>query len=294
MTSHGGSESMHCAPGSGPRAPGSSARAAHRPRRRSRARRGAGAAVGIAAIAVALGACDRRIPTTWKSPAPPAIDSAEGFARLWSTNCAGCHGADGTLGPARPMNDRAYLAAIDDRALTSVISNGSPPGTLMPGFARSKGGALSDGEIAAIVQGMRRAWGASTGSVEPPESPAIPYAVTYGTNASPKGDAARGKVVFDQFCAACHVAPKDMAPPKEFAGSVTDPFFLQLVSDQAIRSAIIFGRTDLGMPGARGPFPGAPEEARLSARDVDDLVAWFAQRRAQDWPPKGVGRGGAP
>ena len=32
------------------------------------------------------------------------------FRRLYAQNCAGCHGADGRLGAARPLNDPLYLA----------------------------------------------------------------------------------------------------------------------------------------------------------------------------------------
>ncbi|MFM7807401.1 MAG: c-type cytochrome, partial [Planctomycetota bacterium] len=31
---------------------------------------------------------------------------------LYATNCAGCHGGEGTLGPARPMRDATYLVSV--------------------------------------------------------------------------------------------------------------------------------------------------------------------------------------
>jgi len=229
--------------------------------------------------ALSLAACDGVLPTTWKEPPPPAIDSPAGFARLWSANCAGCHGVDGDLGPAAPMRHPLYLASVSDAELSRVISQGSAPGSLMPAFAQSSGGSLSPVEIDAIISGMRRAWGSPDAKASP-----IPYAA----NASaPRGDPARGKAAFDRSCASCHGAEGTV-------GSVTDPFYLQLVSDQALRSAIIFGRADLGMPGAAGPFPDRPPSESLTAQEVDDIVAWLAQRRAQDWPPKSIRRGGQP
>ncbi len=225
-----------------------------------------------AAAAALLAGCDGAIPLTQTPTAPPSIDSPAGFARLWSSHCAGCHGADGQLGPARPMRDPLYLASVTDADLTRVIASGSASGTLMPAFGRSSGGPLADEEIAAIVSGMRRAWGRSDAGASP-----IPYAV------NARGDAARGRAIFDRSCASCHPG-----------GNAADPFFLQLTSDQALRSAVIFGRLDLGMPGAAGPFPGRPPGETLSSKDVDDLVAWMAERRAKDWPPGTERRGGQP
>lgn len=252
--------------------------------------RGARCIPALGAIALmGLAACEERVPLTRPREVPPAADSPAGFARLWSTHCAGCHGADGTLGPARPMNDPLYLASVDDATLRRIIAQGSPPGTLMPAFSPSAGGPLSDTEIDAIISGMRRAWGRTDVTPSP-----IPYAAAplFGaaagganrTGAVPaRGDPERGKAVFDRSCVSCHAG-----------GEVIDPFFLQLVSDQALRSAIIFGRPDLGMPGAAGPFPDPPAGETLSAQDVDDLLAWLAQRRAEDWPPKSIRRGGRP
>ena len=53
---------------------------------------------------------------------------------LYSQNCAGCHGADGKLGPAPPIGDPVYLAVVDDDALRSTISKGRA-GTAMSAFA---------------------------------------------------------------------------------------------------------------------------------------------------------------
>ncbi|MBX3354097.1 MAG: c-type cytochrome [Phycisphaeraceae bacterium] len=236
-----------------------------------RALRSTGIAGALAVIAMGA-ACDR-VPLTWNPPPPPGIDTPAGFARLWGTNCAGCHGANGDLGPARPMRDPLYLASVSDAELTSAIAEGSPAGTLMPAFAQHLGGALSPPEIEAIVSGMRRAWGAPSAKPSP-----IPYSAPITA-----GQPARGAAIFARSCTSCHAE-----------GEVTDPFYLQLVSDQALRSAIIFGRPDLGKPGAAGPFPGRPSDEALTPPDVDDLVAWLAQQRRENWPPAGIRRGGRP
>lgn len=253
--------------------------------------------------------CDEGLPLTWKQSPPPSIDSPAGFARLWGTNCAGCHGADGNLGPARPMHDPLYLASTSDAELTRLIAEGSPAGTLMPAFAMSRGGALSDAEITAIVSGMRRAWG----------DPAVAPSPLATAGSSTRGDPTRGRAIFERSCLACHASDRDAARTNDLgsptaaaadarasmvadstdaaavpAGSVSDPFYLQLVSDRALRSAILFGRIDLGMPPASGPFPQRPAHEALTVQDVDDIVAWLSQRRTEEWPPKSVRRGGRP
>src|SRR5215475_2023339 len=40
--------------------------------------------------------------------APPS--QVTDFRQLYGQNCAACHGADGRLGGARPLNDQLYLA----------------------------------------------------------------------------------------------------------------------------------------------------------------------------------------
>src|SRR3989442_1239519 len=41
----------------------------------------------------------------------PAMEVTD-FSRLYAQNCSGCHGADGRLGAARPLNDPLYLALV--------------------------------------------------------------------------------------------------------------------------------------------------------------------------------------
>jgi mono/diheme cytochrome c family protein len=97
---------------------------------------------------------------------------------LYQQNCAGCHGAEGKLGPAPPIGDPVYLAIVDDDTLRNTISKGRP-GTAMSAFAESEGGMLTSKQVDAIVQGMRQRW-ASRKSYRvgqrhpmPPKRPAI-------------------------------------------------------------------------------------------------------------------------
>jgi cytochrome c oxidase cbb3-type subunit III len=54
-----------------------------------------------------------------------------------------------------------------------------------------------------------------------------------------------------------------------------DPAYLALVSDQALRTAVVAGRPDLGMPDWRGAHASEP----LGAQEVSDVVAWMASHR---------------
>src|SRR5262249_42171086 len=52
---------------------------------------------------------------------PNSADQVKDFGTLYATHCAGCHGADGKLGPAPPLNDPIFLAIVPDGELLRVI-----------------------------------------------------------------------------------------------------------------------------------------------------------------------------
>jgi hypothetical protein len=56
---------------------------------------------------------------------------------------------------------------------------------------------------------------------------------------------------------------------------VIDAAYLALTSDQALRTAVIVGRSDLGMPDWRANIPGRP----MTAQEISDVVAWLASHR---------------
>lgn len=183
-----------------------------------------------------------------------------GFSALYQGNCAACHGAEGKLAASRPLNDPVYLALVPRERLRRVIANGVA-GTLQPAFAVRAGGTLTDAQIDALVTGLVTAWGKPGAATDLP-----PYA-------GAGGDAARGQAVYAAACAACH-GQDGKGGPK--GGAVTDPSYLALVSDQYLRTTVIAGRSDLGMPDWRGYMPSQP----LTDRQISDVVAWLvAQRR---------------
>jgi mono/diheme cytochrome c family protein len=188
------------------------------------------------------------------------------FATLYAQNCSGCHGAEGRLGPARALHDPLYLALAPPRALRATIRAGVA-GTPMPAFAQSEGGTLSDAQIDALVEGLRKSWGGPLAGALPPYSEAA--AISAGLA---PGDPARGREAFAVFCADCHGTE---GRGSDEAGSVVDPAYLALVSDQGLRTSVIVGRKDLDTPDWRGYVRGRV----MSDQEISDVVAWLVSER---------------
>lgn len=187
------------------------------------------------------------------------------FRALYGQNCSACHGPEGEGGAAVSLADPTYLSIIDDATLRTITANGIP-GSMMPGFARSAGGTLTDRQVDVLVQQMRARWakpGALGGAAPPPYKADLP------------GDAQRGAGVYRTFCASCH-GPDGKGAAK--AGSIVDAAYLALVSDQALRTAVIVARPDFGAPDWRNDLPGRP----MTDQEVSDVVAWLAGQRPQD------------
>ena len=189
----------------------------------------------------------------------PAPDTA--FHTLYDQQCAGCHGRDGRLGAARPLNDPVYLALVPAERIRQVIADGVP-GTAQSAHAREAGGALTDEQIESLVQGLRTAW----------SQPDAPRGDVIPAYAAPLGDPERGRAVYATACASCH-GPGVAGGPQ--ARSIVDASYLALVSDQHLRTTVIAGRSDLGMPDWRAQIAGRA----LSPAEVSDVVAWLATKR---------------
>jgi cytochrome c oxidase cbb3-type subunit III len=198
----------------------------------------------------------------------PATEVTD-FSQLYALNCSGCHGADGRLGAARPLNDPLYLALVSAATLRAMIAQGVP-GTAAPALAQQVGGPLTDKQIDILVEGMRSRWGKAENS----NNVAFPpYSLQdAGAKGSDPGDSQRGAVVYQTYCAQCHGKDGSGGPK---GGAVINPAYLALVSDQALRTAVIVGRSDLGMPDWRGNVPGRA----LSPQEISDVVAWLASHR---------------
>jgi cytochrome c oxidase cbb3-type subunit III len=215
-------------------------------------------AISASTLAILIAGCGVRHSV---EPVPPLRpQDVLDFATLYSQNCAACHGKNGNDGSAMNLANPQYQALVDAASLRKWISTGMP-GTQMPAFAESSGGMLTDAQIGAIIAGMRKHWSQPnvfTG-VEPP-----PYAQEKA------GDPQRGAQTYQQRCAICH---------KEERGQITDPVYLALTSNQALRSIIIAGNPEIGHPDWRHDSADGKAAAPLSAQDVDDIVTYLASLR---------------
>jgi cytochrome c oxidase cbb3-type subunit 3 len=183
------------------------------------------------------------------------------FNTLYQQNCAGCHGEQGRGGAAIALNSPVYLEIADDATIRRITAQGVP-GTAMPAFAQSSGGMLMDEQITAIVAGIRARWAKHDSlTVVPPA-----YAATVS------GDPQHGANVYGMYCLSCHGAAGQGGKQ---AGSIVDESFLNLVSDQYLRTIVIVGRPELGAPDWRGNVPGRP----MSQQDVTDVVTWLTSQR---------------
>jgi mono/diheme cytochrome c family protein len=236
---------------------------------------------------LALGGCD--FPGRPKEVGGDAISSQRlSFGSLYARNCAGCHGKDGYLGSAPPLNDALYRAIAPREQVEKAVREGRE-GTPMPAFARRQGGTLSDEEIAVLVRGIKgeaaaekppdgdrldgreimdgsAAWGQVT---KPPEN-APPYV---GPDNPPQLTATQLKSIrettFARACGTCH-GPHGEGGSK--AAKINDVALLSLFSDLGLRRIIIAGRPDLGMPDYANSHDRGSDFHPLNDQETTELV----------------------
>jgi mono/diheme cytochrome c family protein len=209
-----------------------------------------------AGLAILLLGCSNR-PEQFIFP-----DQVSDFSALYESNCAGCHGRDGHFGAARPLNDPLFLALIGKEKLRDVIAKGVT-GTAMPAFAQNAGGALTDQQITILASQIEEHWSRSQAFI----------AVALPPYSADSGDAKHGEAVFHHYCSSCH---GDDGLGRAKTGSVVNPEFLALVSNQSLRTTVIAGRADQGAPDLRSYSPGHV----MTGQEVSDVVAWISAHRA--------------
>jgi mono/diheme cytochrome c family protein len=231
-----------------------------------------------------------------KEDRPVPADRVLSFDVLYQQNCAGCHGADGRMGPGPPLNDELFRAAIPEAEVRQVITSGRP-GTPMPAFARENGGPLTAAQLEVLVhqvkgipyQVVKKGDGEATRVAVVPDSKGmvpkwgIPGPLAAGVppylppeKSSPAGDRERGARAFARACGDCH---GEHGQGGRYAAAVNDPAFLALISDQALRRYAITGRPDLWMPDYAGTVGRPSDYQPLTAAEVNDMVALLAHWR---------------
>ena len=132
--------------------------------------------------------------------------SVERGAKLFATNCAGCHGTAARGGAGAPDLVRSILVLDDEKGIliAPVIRNGRPD----LGMPKSS---LPDNSVADIVSWLHvQTWSAGHRS-------------NYEFKDVLTGNAQRGEAYFQQHCASCHSATGDL----KGIGSRYDAFSLQ-------------------------------------------------------------------
>jgi len=202
-----------------------------------------------------------------EGPEVPRPETVMNFDTLYGNSCAGCHGANGENGAAMNLANPEYQALVDDATLKDIITNGET-GTLMPAFGLKRGGELTDAQIDALVKGMRARW--SKGNV-------LAGLNAPAWKAAQAGNAANGQQVYAAACARCHGESVDK-PGK--SGAILNGSFLAVVNEQMIRTTVIAGRPDLGMPDWRGLVKtGENQKRALTDAEVADVTAWLMSQK---------------
>ena len=133
-------------------------------------------------------------------------EAVERGAKLFATNCAGCHGQTGRGGPGAPDLVRSVLVLDDEKGIliAPVIRNGRPD----QGMPKSS---LPDAQIADLVAWLHvQTWAAGHRS-------------SYAFQDVLTGDAKKGEAYFQSVCAGCHSPAGDL----KGIGSRFDAFSLQ-------------------------------------------------------------------
>jgi mono/diheme cytochrome c family protein len=211
------------------------------------------------------------------APGRPGLEPESGrpeqmlsFAPLYQQNCSGCHGTEGRNGAAISLANPTYLTIAGEENIERVTRDGVP-GTMMPAFGKHAGGMLTDQQISALAKGMIQLWGhpvSTTADTAPPYQ---------GSSA---GDPVQGQKDFTVFCARCHGSDGAgmLSGKTRYTGSLVDPAYLALVSDQGMRSVVLAGQPESGMPDWRSDLTGA--DARpMTDQEITDTVAWLASHR---------------
>ncbi len=197
------------------------------------------------------------------------------FHALYKQGCSGCHGDNGRGGAAIPLNNPAYLAFAGADNIRTATAKGMSS-TMMPAFATSSGGMLTEAQVDALVKGMLREWSRSSdfSAVALP-----PYAATV------PGNPDDGQKAYTAACARCHGADgtgihpsaDSPAPTQDSTPhSIVDPSYLELVSDRGLRSIVVAGHPNASAPDWRAYIAGRA----LTPKEITDIVAWLSAHRA--------------
>jgi len=173
------------------------------------------------------------------------------------------------MGAAISLANPAYLSFAGAANLDRITANGVP-GTMMPPFSKTAGGMLTDRQIEVLVQGIVSSWG----------RPSVPSALNQlAYTSQSRGDITQGQKTYIASCSRCHGADaQGTVAGTMHTGSLVEPAYLSLISDQGLRSLIVAGQPDQGMPGSTSDLSGDGAHA-MTDKEITDVVAWLASHR---------------
>jgi len=226
---------------------------------------------------IALGGSHITMPEWGKILTPEQVDALASYtwdtsqgigvvsgARLFASNCRGCHGKFGEGGPnpsfpgdmILPISSAEYLKTRDDATIRNVITQGQPNYGMSP-FS----GALSTEQIDALVAFIR-SWEANPPTTSAPKPPPAVF--------QPKELGA--KELYSGMCAQCHgenYEGTNSGPALDAAG------LRAKYDDQKLFSIINDGVLKVAMPGAGHMF---------SEEQVKKLVVLIAGKSTSSAP----------
>jgi mono/diheme cytochrome c family protein len=215
-----------------------------------------------AVTAIFQSACEKAPNGTWRFVGQPKVENRwippseiTDFTTLYTRNCLACHSYGSTASPSIALDSPLYLSIVPEATLRDIVTNGVK-GHLMPGFAQSAGGDLTDAQVKSLLKGIL--------SKKPANPPADLPAYS-----APPGNAANGQALFAQSFA------KDLPLEKTYL----NPDFLGTVSDQYVRTLVIVGLPELGYPDYRNFIPGRP----LTNQEISDVTAWILSHRTNEF-----------
>ncbi len=149
----------------------------------------------------------------------------------------------------------AYIAYAGRDHIAAITANGIG-GSLMPAFATHAGGLLTDEQVGVLADGIVSRWGRTQDLAG---ATPLPY------DSTAVGDPGSGETLYRADCLHCHA----LGP-----ASILSPTYLALVSNGGLRTLLVAGKPEAGMPDWRGYLGGA-----LTDQQLADLVSFMASRR---------------
>ncbi len=184
--------------------------------------------MGVGCLVYATVACGAEEDAVNSSEVLSSVEQGQVYYERY---CALCHGDDGEgykSPAANALSNQDFLVAATDDFLSEAVRRGRT-GTKMSPFGAAMDGPIDDAELVDLVAYIR--------SWQEEESADIHQMQI-------EGDPSRAMPVYEAQCASCH---GDAGEGTTIAVSLSNPVFLETVSDGFLYYALVEGRRDTVM-----------------------------------------------